>query len=482
MKINKNYIILLFAISWPVNSFSEQLLEPTSSIQCVEDGVVDVKATNNAPVDLTSNPQVLPIVPTGLNPPICAIRGISDIASVKLDPGDGLDLPQGSIVLGASDILTLLWDYEAQLWRAPNLSKATTDWKAILSLVGIMSLDVHDMIEFDNGNGKRLYLCGAFENKAVVASFDPKSGELVTEFSIPGYDDIGLRCRNIEVYEGNIYIGTGSNFSALPGGGDVYRWDGTNVTKVLDTDDGDMYGLSTSFDGEKLYVGGGTAYDDPLAPASGKLWVTEDGTHWQLIKDFGPDYDIVRWIAPDPNDDGRLYISTRGSARLWSTVDDVVFEDHGAPPGMNAQIKSFTFHDGKMFLGGVAAGIWTFTRDPDTFTNLIDLEGMTKEVYHPDTCGDFVYFAARSNNSGGQVFQCNSDGCIITYVDDEYTGAFHSIQAASDGQLYLGAYFGADAAPYYSKLRAARCLVKPNETDNVKDDDGDDDDERPGHR
>lgn len=468
------FALIISFIAWPLCSYSEQLLDPQSSIQCVEDGVVDVKATINAPVDLISNPQVLPIVPTGLNPPICAIRGTSDIASVKLDSGNGLDLPQGSISLGAGDILTLLWDYQAQIWRAPDLSRATTDWKAILSLVGVMSLDVHDMTEFDNGNGKRLYLCGAFEKNAVVASFDPKTGELVTEFSIPGSIDTGLRCRNIEVYKGDIYIGTGSSFSTLPGGGDVYRWDGTTVTKVLDTDDGDMYALSTSLDGEKLYAGGGTVYDDLLPNGIAKLWRTTDGNQWDLIKDFGPEYEVVRWIAPDPEDNGRLYVSTRRSGRLWSTVDDVVFEDHGTPPGMNAQIKSFTFHDGKLFLGGVAAGIWTFTRDPDTFTNLIDLAGMSKEVYHPDACGDYVYFAARSYNSGGQVFQCNSDACILIYADDEYSGAFHSTHTSDDGTIYLGGYYGADYAPFYSKLRMAQCFSKPK----PEDDEEEDDDER----
>jgi hypothetical protein len=482
MKKYKKFIILI-TIIYPIYSFSEQLLESTSSIQCIEDGVIGIKATSNAPVDLTSNPQVLPIAQTGLNPPICAIRGTSDIATVKLDPGGGLDLPQGSIVLGAGDILTLLWDSDAQLWRAPNLTKATTDWKAILSLLDVISLDVHDMVEYDDGSGNRLYLCGAIGNSAVVASYETITGQLVTEFTIAGSTDIGLRCRNIEVFEDKVYIGTGSNFSTLPGGGDVYRWDGTAVTKVLDTEEGDMYALSTSLDGEMLYAGGGTAYDDDVANGSGKLWVSEDGFQWELIKDFGTDYEVVRWIAPDPADDGRLYISTRGSARLWSTVDDEVFEDHGAPPGMSAQIKSFTFHEGKMFLGGVAAGIWTFTRNPDTYTNLIDLAGMTKEVYHPDTCGDFVYFAARSNASGGQIFQCNSEGCIITYVDDEYSRAFHSVRKTSDGVMYLGTYYGADAVPYYSKLRATRCLAKPSETSQDEDDDDDDDDnEHPSRR
>ncbi|MGD8587722.1 MAG: hypothetical protein PVG22_02720 [Chromatiales bacterium] len=452
---------VLWLCVWPLSAFSEQLLDPASSIQCVEDGVVDVRASIDAPVDLTSNPQVLPIAPTGLNPPICAIRGTSDIASVKLDPGNGLELPQGSISLGAGDILTLIWDHESQQWRSPNLSRATTDWQAILSLDGVSPIDVHDMVEYDNGQGNRLYLCGAFRKNAVVASYDPVSGELVSEFTIRGLPDIGLRCRKIAVFKGDIYIGTGSNFSAMPGAADVYRWDGTHVTKVLDTDDGDMYALSTSLDGEKLYAGGGTVYDDALPNGTGKLWGTDDGTQWKLIKDFGPEYEVVRWIAPDPYDGGRLYVSTRNSARLWSTVDDLTFEDHGAPPGMNAQIKSFTFHDGKMYLGGVAAAIWTFTRHPDTYTQLIDLAGMTKEVYHTDTCGDFVYFAARSNNSGGQVFQCNTEGCIIIYVDDVYSRAFHSVRTTSDGSIYLGTYIGADAAPYYSKLRMSSCSANP---------------------
>jgi hypothetical protein len=86
---------------------------------------------------------------------------------------------------------------------------------------------------------------------------------------------------------------------------------------------------------------------------------------------------------------------------------------------------------------------------------------MSKEVYHPDTCGDFVYFAARSNNSGGQVLQCNTEGCIIIYVDDTYSRAFHSVRRFSDGSLYLGTYYGADDAPYYSKLRMARCTATP---------------------
>jgi len=454
--------LMLFALFvWPWSAFGEQLLDPNSPIQCIEDGVVDVRASINAPVDLTSDPQVLPIAQVGPNPPICAIRGTSDIASVKLDPGDGLELPQGSIVLGDGDILTLLWDYETQQWRSPDLSRATTDWQAVLSLVGVSPLDVHDMVEFDNGQGKRLYLCGAIRKNAVVASFDPDSGELVTEFTIPGLPDIGLRCRKIAVFEHDIYIGTGSNFSTLPGGGDVYRWDGSEVTKVLDTDDGDMYALSTSLDGEKFYAGGGTVPQDTQPNGTAKLWSTEDGEQWELVKDFGPEYELVRWIAPDPYDEDRLYVSTRGSARLFSTTDDEIFEDHGAPPGMNAQIKSFTFHDGRMFLGGVAAGVWTFTRDPDTYTRLIDLDGMSKEVYHPDTCGDYVYFAARSNNSGGQVLQCNTEGCIIIYVDDTYSRAFHSVRRFSDGSLYLGTYYGADEAPYYSKLRMARCTATP---------------------
>ena len=474
MKKIKQLLLISF-LSWPFFCSAEQILDTMSTIQCVEDGIVDVAANINSPIDLSSNPQVAPIVPVGANPPICIIRGTSDIAAVKLDSGNGLDLPQGSIILGANDSLTLIWDADAQIWRSPNLKQATTDWKAILGLIGVSTIDVHDMVEFDNGNGKRLYLCGYMDNSAVVASYEPISGELALEFAIREEEDPGFRCRNIEVFKDKLYVSLGSNFSSLYGAGDVYRWDGgSTVTKVLDTSEGDMYALSTSLDGNKLYAGGGTVFDDPLPNGTAKLWMSEDGIQWQLLKDFGPEYEVVRWIAPDPDDNGRLYVSTRASANLWSTIDDVNFENHGAPPGMNAQIKAFTFHQGKMFLGGVAAGIWTFTRDPDTYTHLIDLGGMSKEVYHPDTCGDYVYFAARSNNAGGQVFQCNTEGCILIYADDAYSGAFHSILSTDDGSLYLGAYFGADTAPYWSKLRMSRCFLNPKSVDDDDDDDDDD--------
>jgi hypothetical protein len=429
----------------------------------VNGDILDVVGSGNRPVDLERTVQVKRPGPDAADGSMCIIRGNSDLATVKLDPGPALELPLGSVVLGADDLLTLYWDRRRRTWYAPPLERASTDWKAVLDLSGLSERDVHDLLAYDDGGGERIYICGWNELDAVVLAYDPHGGTVETLFSIPGSVSPGLRCRNIDVFQGDIYAAIGSKFSKVPGAADVYRWDGSALERVLDTDDGDMYALAVSLDGSTLYAGGGTVFGDREPNGSAKLWSTTDGVSWVLNKDFGTDHEVLRWIGHNPFD-GRLYVSTRATASLWSSADGIDFVNHGSPDGVGAQIKSFTFVDGEVFLGTVSRppGVFRFSAERGDFIEVARFPGQVREVYHPDVCGDHAYFALRVGGNGapigGAVYQCGTDGCIAVNYDQASSGPFHSIVTSSDGHLYLGTGPGGQIGSRSPKLRAARCF------------------------
>jgi hypothetical protein len=130
----------------------------------------------------------------------------------------------------------------------------------------------------------------------------------------------------------------------------------------------------------------------------------------------------------------RLYIGLRGKAMLWS-YDGMTFIDHGAPPGINAQIKSLVPYGGKLFLGCVAAKI--FSWDGSAFTLELDATAVDSEIYKGDVYAGCLYFPTNGKNGGGRVWKFDGTSWIQDYIDTETTAQLHVVRKYA-GYLWVG--------------------------------------------
>lgn len=87
-------------------------LEPTMRVQGL-----------GGPIDITADPQIAP----GINGQIIIIIGASDVNTVRLDQGNGLDLQSGPAVLAAGVTIVLQYDSALLLWQEINRNSPTSE-------------------------------------------------------------------------------------------------------------------------------------------------------------------------------------------------------------------------------------------------------------------------------------------------------------------------------------------------------------------
>jgi hypothetical protein len=308
----------------------------------------------------------------------------------------------------------------AVLASAPALPCTVVQpWAPVLTLT--KSDKVHDLLDW---NGKLWIAQGSGlsgTGKAVISSYDIATGVLKTEFEVPPGHTGAPYWRSLAVFNNVLYAGLGNN-QQKAGTGDVYRFDGTSWTVVLDTDDSDVYALGV-YNGS-LYAGVGIEHGK-----AGTLYVSSDGLSWKALQTFSADYvrSLVVW-------NGSLYIGLKNPARLWS-YDGRTFTDHGTPPGVNAQIKSLVPYGSLLYLGTVGkAQIWSW--NGTSFHLSLDASSTDEEIYKGAVYTGCLFFPTNAK-VGGRVWKFNGATWIADYVDATTSNQFQVV-APYAGYLYLG--------------------------------------------
>jgi hypothetical protein len=144
------------------------------------------------------------------------------------------------------------------------------DWTPALTLATTGHPKVHDMLVWK----KKLWIAQGSgvngEGETLIRSYDIDTDMLTTEFEVPVDTYTGAPYwRVLKAFNGALYAGLGNNKN-VPGTGDIYKFDGTSWRKVLDTDEYDVYSIEV-YNG-KIYAGAGS---DALA--AGKLYESSDG-------------------------------------------------------------------------------------------------------------------------------------------------------------------------------------------------------------
>jgi hypothetical protein len=292
-------------------------------------------------------------------------------------------------------------------------------WAPVLTLPNADK--VHDLLEW---NGRLWIAEGSGlggTGRAVISSYDIGTGVLKTEFEVPPGHTGQPYWRSLAVFNNVLYAGLGNN-QQKAGTADIYRFDGTSWTLVLDTDDSDVYTLGV-YNGS-LYAGLGIENHK-----SGTLYVSSDGLSWTALQTFEADYvrSLQVW-------NGSLYIGLKNPARLWS-YDGRMFTDHGAPPGVTAQVKSLVPYGSLLYLGTVGkAQVWSW--NGTSFHLSLDASSTDEEIYKGAVYAGCLFFPTNAR-VGGRVWKFNGTTWTQDYVDTTTSTQFQVV-APYAGFLYLG--------------------------------------------
>ncbi len=257
-------------------------------------------------------------------------------------------------------------------------------------------------------------------NKCVIYSYNIHTAAITSEYEVPAGYSGDPYWRILKVFKGNLYAGLGNN-NNVAGTGDVWRYDGTTWSQVLNTTEYDIYSLEVYND--KLYAGGGS---DTLG--AGKLYVSSDGASWTLLKTFTADHvrSLKTW-------QGKLHIGLKINASLWS-YDGSSFVDHGAPTEIN-NLKSLIPYRGKLYIGCVGPKV--FSWDGSSFIQELDATGIDSEFYHGEVYAGCLWFPTNSATTGGRVWKYDGNAWTQDYVDANTTAQMQSLREYA-GYLCVG--------------------------------------------
>ncbi len=269
----------------------------------------------------------------------------------------------------------------------------------------------------------------------MISSYDYLTGHVTgVEFRPPRNSYVALYWRSILPFNGRLYAGLGNNNPGKPYGpvptGQIWQFDGSAWTQVLQTDQTDIYTLFVW--NNQLYAGAGTDRGN-----DGQLWTTVDGTTWQKVRDF-IGWDYVRSLA---SFQGKLYIGLKQPADLWS-FDGSNFVEYGHPPYMNAQVKTLVpSPDGSLlYVGGVAAYVYTW--DGSQYTLSLDAKDTygDSEIYKGNVYNGSVWFPTHRVINGkdrGGILELNHGHWINAYTTQVGNGQIQVLEPYN-GNFYAG--------------------------------------------
>ncbi len=309
---------------------------------------------------------------------------------------------------------------------------------------------IHDMTEFtDPADGDlKLVIAYGWEQGAPILFWDPVTQLLTTSFTAP-LDTYagGPYWRSLTTFNGNLYAGLGTPETtpptSPPGTGQVWQYDGTSWTLVLNTPLSNTYTLGVF--NNQLYAGIGT-----FGCKCGQLWVSPDGINWTMLKQFSSDY--VRTLAVFQNE---LYIGLRSLADLWK-YDGTTFTDIGAPPKMSSQVKTLVVSpDGSLlYVGGDPAFVYTW--NGSSYTLSLDATATDSEIYKGTVYDGDVFFPTSKlhqlgsgPDGGGNIYQLDNGTWYLAYSETD-TG---QLQVAYPFEGYI--YAGGDGAQQLQALYAS---------------------------
>jgi len=293
---------------------------------------------------------------------------------------------------------------------------------------------LHDLADFiDPADGhEKLAVALGVKQGAPIEFWDPATQLLTTAFTTPLHTyRVQPYWRSLTVFNGNLYAGLGTPELSPPTGptgtGQVWQYDGTSWTLVLNTPLANTYTLGVY--NNQLYAGVGT-----FGCGCGQLYVSPNGVNWTLLKQFNEDY--VRTLAVFQND---LYIGLRDLADLWK-YDGTTFTDIGAPPGMGGEVKTLVVSpDGSLlYVGGVPAYVYTW--NGSSYTLSLDATATDAEIYKGATYAGDVFFPTHARANGrqsGNIYRLDNGNWTLDYSTPLTQGQLQVV-LPFQGYIYAG--------------------------------------------
>jgi len=300
--------------------------------------------------------------------------------------------------------------------------------------VHLMVLAADGLIWIARGSGACCW------HKAEVVTLNASTGGFTVDFEVPNdmpYLQPGQQpCIYwIATFQGTWYAaqGTFGTNASFTNTADIYQRHGpNNWTRVLHTPDRDCYALQAFHN--HLYAGCGQHGTN----GAGKLWVTADGVHWDLAKQFndlGKKADTVRALTVYHD---TLYIGVRNSGRLWS-YDGMTFTDLGIPGQLKTQVKTLLVANDTLYVGGVPAYIYSTVGDGSYTLEASPADDGMMEVYHGFLSTEGRIFFP---TNGGQTYPANiyemQDGVWTYTTPDSSLHKLHTVVEDPAGNLYTG--------------------------------------------